>query len=597
MKNTIPGHFIKDLIQSTDIVDLISRFIKLKKVGKNFLACCPFHVEKTPSFSVSKEKQLFYCFGCHTSGDVISFLSNHENLNFIDTVKELSSIYGVNIPSTKPSLLDEDSKVYEVLSSASKFFRWNLCHSNNTNIINYLKNRGLNADIIKKYHLGLATHQFNDLYSVLHSKYSQNLLLKAGLITVKRNNVYDLFINRLIFPIHDRVGKIIAFGGRIFLEELSVYPKYINSPETCVFHKSKELYGLYQLKKHTSKINDIIVVEGYLDVLSLVLHGCLNVVATLSCALTKYHVKILFREVETIYICFDGDNAGRQASISTLQIILPMLRMNNKVKFLVLPYGHDPDSFINKFGLQDFLKIKRQSLGIADYFIFYLIECRDLGGPENLTQLLEESRKILQGIKSNVHTISIIKKLSEYLEISSLHLEKVLGFNSNVINFSPTSIFTKSKKISKISAARFNILEKTLSYVLSQPNKIRCAINYELIEKIDCTSIKHRILIDAMTIIIKNEVIGSATLIHMLAKKHVDSEKYFYQLIHDLTVELSSACVLNEFVAMLDKIIQGSQHTKLEKLIIKARESVLNDTEKENLRAILYKCNIDKTRH
>lgn len=369
----IPSAFIDDLLARTDIVEIIESRVTLKKTGQNYSGLCPFHQEKSPSFSVSQDKQFYYCFGCQASGSALTFLMEFERLDFISSVEALAARLGLSVPDDRQRQSSEESQrrksVLLQLEKAADFYRLQLrSHGQRAKAVDYLKNRGLSGPIARDFGLGFAPPGWDNLLKALAlSDEDVSLMIDAGLLIdqPEEKKRYDRFRDRIIFPIRDLRGRTIAFGGRIIGDGK---PKYLNSPETTVFHKGRELYGLYEARKSQAKLDRILVVEGYMDVVALAQHGIHFAVATLGTATTIEHVERLFRQVSEIIFCFDGDLAGRNAAWKALLIVLPLLSDGRSAKFLFLPDGEDPDSLVRSEGSEGFVKRLQQADTFVDWF-------------------------------------------------------------------------------------------------------------------------------------------------------------------------------------------------------------------------------------
>jgi DNA primase len=369
----IPSAFIDDLLARTDIVEIIESRVTLKKTGQNYSGLCPFHQEKSPSFSVSQDKQFYYCFGCQASGSALTFLMEFERLDFISSVEALAARLGLSVPDDRQRQSSEESQrrksVLLQLEKAADFYRVQLrSHGQRAKAVSYLKNRGLSGPIARDFGLGFAPPGWDNLLRALAlSDEDVSFMIDAGLLIdqPEEKKRYDRFRDRIIFPIRDLRGRTIAFGGRIIGDGK---PKYLNSPETTVFHKGRELYGLYEARKSQAKLDRILVVEGYMDVVALAQHGIHFAVATLGTATTIEHVERLFRQVSEIIFCFDGDLAGRNAAWKALLIVLPLLSDGRSAKFLFLPDGEDPDSLVRSEGSQGFVKRLQQADTFVDWF-------------------------------------------------------------------------------------------------------------------------------------------------------------------------------------------------------------------------------------
>ncbi|MDH3355677.1 MAG: DNA primase, partial [Chromatiales bacterium] len=348
MSGRIPQNFIDDLINRSDIVDVVDSRVPLKKAGREYQACCPFHNEKTPSFTVSPNKQFYHCFGCGAHGTVISFLMEYENLAFVEAIKELASDVGMEIPksegfSNPAPRIDKavTQSLYDVMGQANKFFQQQLRqHPQAGEAVDYLKQRGLSGEIARDFGIGYAPPGWDNLIKDLTPTPTKQLF-DAGLVIEKegQGSFYDRFRERIMFPIHDQRGRVIAFGGRILGDGK---PKYLNSPETDIFHKGKELYGLFEARQSLKQIDRLIVVEGYMDVVALAQFGVRNAVATLGTAVTEPHLNQLFRTCSEVIFCFDGDSAGRKAAWRGLENGLPLMQKGRQIRFLFLPDGEDP---------------------------------------------------------------------------------------------------------------------------------------------------------------------------------------------------------------------------------------------------------------
>ncbi|HZJ93320.1 MAG TPA: DNA primase [Thiopseudomonas sp.] len=407
MAGLIAQGFIDDLLNRTDIVEVVGSRVQLKKSGKNYTACCPFHQEKTPSFSVNHEKQFYYCFGCGAGGNALGFIMDHDHLDFPEAVEELAKRAGVEVEredssSSTPHKPRQpvDSPLYALLTAASDYYRGALkSHPQRHAAVNYLKNRGVSGVIARDFALGFAPPGWDNLSKHLGGDTLQEkAMIDAGLLAENEDTKrrYDRFRDRIIFPIHDSRGRIIGFGGRVLGDDK---PKYLNSPETAVFHKGQELYGLYEARKHNRQLNEIIVVEGYMDVIALAQQGLRNAVATLGTATSAEHIKRLFRVVPNILFCFDGDNAGRKAAWRALEATLGNLKDGQQARFLFVPDGEDPDSLIRSEGLEAFqARIAQQSVALTEYFFTHLAEEVNLDSLEGKAHMATLASPLIEQI-------------------------------------------------------------------------------------------------------------------------------------------------------------------------------------------------------
>ena len=361
---SIPTSFIDQLLDQTDIVDVVSRRIPVNKKGSNFWCQCPFHDDSNPSMAVNQEKQFFYCFVCQESGNAIHFIRRYENLEFVDAIETLASSAGMTVPYENNRL--EKSKPSGLVEKAVKFYQANLNEKIAPNAVQYLKDRKITGATAKKFNIGYAQVKWDGLLNHLGSDTPSKELDESGLFSKKDDRFYDRFRGRVIFPIRNIKGDFIAMGGRIIDEG---EPKYLNSPETSFFNKSNELFGLYEVKELEKNIASLIVVEGYMDVIGLYEHGIKNAVATLGTAVTPNHVSKIMRYTNKIFFAFDGDLAGGKAAWKAVENTFPIIREDMNVHFVFFEEGHDPDSFINEFGLKAFQKLLDESISLSSYFL------------------------------------------------------------------------------------------------------------------------------------------------------------------------------------------------------------------------------------
>jgi DNA primase len=403
----IPEQFISDLSARADIVDVINQIYPLKKAGENYKSVCPFHKEKTASFTVSPVKQIYHCFGCGAGGDAIKFIQEYKGLGFVEAVEELASRYGMTVPThaaQDPLKLEEQQSIYKLLADAAEFYIANLKqHTTKAKAVNYLQNRKITGIIAKKFMLGFASNNWSELLEYFRGKYShitEQELLTAGLISKNQNNkIYDKFRDRVIFPIRDYRGRVVGFGGRVIDQG---EPKYLNSPDTPVFSKGKLLYGLYEALQENRHFSSLVFVEGYMDVIALNRVGITNSVATLGTAVTEQHIKIAFKYVDEIIYCYDGDSAGQKAAWKALELTMPLLEDGKKAKFLILTGGEDPDSLVAKSGKTGFLLQIEAAYALADYFFNTLQADYNLKQLEERAAFANKARKLLSLLPKSI---------------------------------------------------------------------------------------------------------------------------------------------------------------------------------------------------
>ncbi|HEY6985075.1 MAG TPA: DNA primase, partial [Rhodanobacteraceae bacterium] len=395
MRGRIPERFIDDLLARVDIVDVIQERVPLKKAGRDWSARCPFHDERSPSFTVSPTKQFYHCFGCGAHGSAIGFLMNYDRLEFPDAVEELASRAGLKVPyeGGREAPREDTADLYQVLDGAAAFFRRQLAANETARA--YFADRGLDEATIAKFNLGYAPDQWDALKNALGTSAQRIALLeKAGMLTSgERGSKYDRFRHRVMFPILDRRGRTIAFGGRVLVKEDT--PKYLNSPETPLFHKGRELFGLWQVREAHAKIPRLIVVEGYMDAISLHQFGVPQAVATLGTATTRDHAEILFRQCADVYFCFDGDRAGRQAAWRAVESVLPRMRDGRQAFFLFLPEGEDPDTLIRQEGTAGFEERLKNATPLSEFFFAEIGKDVNLGSLDGKARFAERARPML----------------------------------------------------------------------------------------------------------------------------------------------------------------------------------------------------------
>jgi len=419
----IPQSFIQDLLGRVDIVEVVDRYVKLKRSGANYSACCPFHTEKSPSFTVSPTKQFYHCFGCGAHGTAIGFLMEYSGMGFVDAVKDLAQGVGMQVPEEPRSEFEqrraEDGPdLYGALLKAAQFYRNQLKDA--PQAIEYLKRRGLSGEIAKKFGIGYAPDAWQGLEQVFPD-YADKALTAAGL--VKQNDEsrrYDVFRDRIMFPIVDVKGNIIGFGGRVLGDG---EPKYLNSPETAVFEKGRELYGLFNARRAIRDAGCVIVVEGYMDVVALAQAGIEYAVATLGTATTPVHVQKLLRQSDEVVFCFDGDAAGRRAAWRALENSLAQLADGKQLRFLFLPDGEDPDTYVRKHGKAAFEELLVKADPLSRFLIDELRRNADINAPEGRAKLLQQAKPLVKQIAAPMFSLMIRKELAQVTGISQQELD------------------------------------------------------------------------------------------------------------------------------------------------------------------------------
>ena len=430
MAGRIPQDFIDDLVNRADLGELIGNRVALKKAGREYKGCCPFHNEKTPSFTVSPDKGFYHCFGCGAHGTAIGFLMEYDKMEFVEAIEELASMVGAEVPREAGSAEapgPSNTPLYELLGEVAPFYQEQLKQS--TQAIDYLKSRGLDGETAKRFQVGYAPAGWDALVKQFGERAAvREQLLTTGMCIRKEDRVYDRFRDRVMFPIRDSRGRVIGFGGRTMDGS---EPKYLNSPETPVFHKGRELYGLYEARQELRNIERMLVVEGYMDVISLSQHGVHNSVATLGTATTADHLKRLFRLTQEIIYCFDGDRAGRQAAWRALQVSLPEMREGRQIRFLFLPDGEDPDTIVRAEGAAG-LEIRLQdSLALSDYMLRELREQTDMETMDGRARLAELAKPLLRMLPDGVYKDLLNQQLAREVGLGADQLSRHIGESEN----------------------------------------------------------------------------------------------------------------------------------------------------------------------
>src|SRR5210317_120493 len=425
MAGLIPQDFIDDLIARADIIEVVGRRVQLKKAGREFKACCPFHDEKTPSFTVSPGKGFYHCFGCGAHGTAIGFLMEFDHMSFVEAIESLAASMGVDVPRSES---DHPARRYDELFSLldSVARHWQNCLKETPTAVEYVKQRGIDGSTAKRFGIGYAPDGWSNVLDKFgKSEEATEKLLATGLIIRKDNGQhYDRFRDRIMFPIRDARGRTIGFGGRTLGDG---EPKYLNSPETVLFHKGRELYGLYEARQALRNIEQLVVVEGYMDAVALARHGIDFAVATLGTATTSDHLNRLFQLTENVCFAFDGDRAGRKAAWRALENALPQIREGRQIRFMFLPEGHDPDSYVNEFGTDAFLKALDEGLALSEFLIQELASQVEMSTVDGRARLAELARPLVNRIPQGVYRELLVESLAEAVGLTAAKLEKMLS--------------------------------------------------------------------------------------------------------------------------------------------------------------------------
>lgn len=572
MSGRIPRQFIDDLLVRVDIVDLIDTHLPLKKSGNNYTARCPFHSEKTPSFSVSRNRQIYHCFGCGASGNALSFLMEYSHLSFPEAVEDLAAFLGVDLVRENTELAfgnnkETSAKLFDTLEQIACFYAKQLHSAKGKKALDYLKRRGLSTDISLEFNLGYAPQSWDSL--ITH--FDRNTLIDAGMLVVKEDGqTYDRFRDRLMFPIRDKRKRVIGFGGRVLDESL---PKYLNSPETATFSKSKELYGLYELLEKKLRPEKILVVEGYLDVIALTQHGINNAVATLGTATSKTQIDLLFRFAAELVLCFDGDNAGRQAAWKAVDAALPCLRDGKSIKIMLLPQNEDPDSLIRAEGANNFKTRIDNAQFLSDYFFESLSETLDLKTIEGRAQLLTTAKPAMEKIPSGFFKDMMQHRLSELTNTRLVDVTKKQSTLKPQLRIKP----------SKISPHRPSLARKILALLIQHPH-LESLVLLENFNLEDCNFAGQELLKDILQKIALEKPENSAIL--MEAYRDSPHEKTIKALAN-LNIDVPEGGEKAEFSGALRQLLRQTKQDRLGDLLAKESREGLSHEEKQVLRELL----------
>jgi len=575
MAGRIPTPFIDELLSRVDIVEVIDSRVALKKKGHEYSACCPFHTEKTPSFTVSQTKQFYHCFGCGAHGSAISFLMEFERMEFVDAIEELASMVGMTVPRESGVSLatKQNHNLFDLLEQVSQYFQDQLRHHSNAEAaVGYLKKRGLSGETAAAFAIGYAPPGWDNVLRHFTARHiPENQLLAAGLLIEKQNGgYYDRFRDRIMFPIRDRRGRVVGFGGRALGDET---PKYLNSPETEVFHKGKELYGLYEARKQSGDLQRLLVVEGYMDVASLFQHGVKNVVATLGTATTVHHLEKLFRVVPEIVFCFDGDRAGREAAWRAVEILLPLLHDGRQVKFMFLPEGEDPDTLIRREGEAGFRERMRTALSFSNFFLQKLSNNVELNTIDGRSHLVEKAKPYLLKIPEGVFQHMLINKLAEISHVDSEKLS--------------TLIYSATKPHRQVQQARYQAgsspspVRQIIRLLLEIPSLAE-TVKIDEIAGLDVAGVP--LFVELVETIGSNPQINCAGILERW--RDTENGKHLAKLAQQ-PLNLAPDGVKSEYFDILQWLKDQRRRQRIDELINKSQLGALSDAEKQELSSAL----------
>ena len=565
MRGLIPDSFIDELLARVDIVDVIERRVPLKKAGREWTACCPFHNERTPSFYVSPAKQFFHCFGCGAHGSAVKFLMDYERLEFPDAVEELAQTVGLTVPregGRDAAPREDKTDLYALLDAAALWYEGEL--PRNPDAQAYCRKRGLDAETIKRFRLGWAPAGYDGVIKALgNTPRRMELLNEAGMVASnERGSKYDRFRERLMFPILDRRGRVIAFGGRVLSAEQS--PKYLNSPETPLFHKGRELFALWQVKQANANLVRIVVVEGYMDVIALHQAGLPIAVATLGTATTPEHTEVLFRAAPDVVFCFDGDRAGRAAAWKALESALPRLRDGRQAYFLFLPDGEDPDSLVRKEGREGFEKRIKEAMPLSDYFFNELSHDVDMASLDGRARLAERARPLIAKLPDGA-----------FRDLMAQELEKRSGARA-LLQADPAA----HRAVQRPTAVQRSLVRSAISLLLGQPGLADQVEKPYRFLRLDKPGVD--LLAELLDIARSRPGINSAMLVEHFA------ERPEYPSLQKLMAAMSVGepeSQRMEFISALERMEHQSLMQRRD--FLSARRGELSDDEKAELRTLL----------
>jgi DNA primase len=581
MSGLIPQHFIDDLIARVDIVEVMGNRIQLKKAGKEFKSVCPFHDDSNPSLTISPAKGFYHCFSCGAHGTAVGFLMNYEHLSFVEAIESLASNLGIEIPYEKNQQpIKKNNNLFDLLEKIQAHYQLEL--KNDKSAINYLKNRGITGKIAKRFNIGYAPSGWRNILDSFGTSSTEiEKLITLGLVIPKDSNHYDRFRERVMFPIRDNRGRFIGFGGRILNQD---QPKYLNSPETPLFHKGRELYGLYECQQALRKIERLVVVEGYMDVISLAQHGIDYAVASMGTATTDDHFNRLFRLTDYIYFCFDGDQAGLDAAWRALNNALKHIREGRQIKFVFLPENDDPDTFIKKNSASIFEKELNNGKDLSDFLIEKLAEDIDIKSIDGKARLAEKAKPLISIIPDGIFKELIVNKLSESVGLSAKKLASLISEhkknNLKIATEQKQRIF--NNKVQNNKKEKTSITKKAITLILNYPPIGRQA-DLNLIEKnIEPGT---EILKKLIQTIQKKPDINTAGLIEYWRN---DAEGKFLGQLASKELpgndEFNAQAELNDCLTQLNK---SYTKTRVTSLINKQRNENLSNDEKKELNILI----------
>lgn len=584
MAGLIPRQFIDDLLARTDIVDLINGRVPLKKAGKNYQACCPFHTEKSPSFSVSPDKQFYHCFGCGEHGNAISFVMEFDRLDFVDAIEELASFAGMEVPreETKQTPAQQQQYIkaqqqkkddFAVMEQICRFYQQQLKVASDKDIaVNYLKSRGLSGAIAKRFGIGYISDAWDGMMNVFgNTKATAKQMVELGMaIEGDKGRPYDRFRGRIMFPIRDKRGHVIGFGGRVIEDGT---PKYLNSPETRIYHKGQELYGLFEAKQANKNLQRLVVVEGYMDVVALAQHGVDYAVASLGTSTTPEQLQTLFRTVNEVICCYDGDRAGREAAWRAMDNALPLIRDGISLKFVFVPDGEDPDSLIREKGQAAFEAILDSAQPLSKFLFEQLMSQVNMNSLEGRAALIDTFQPYINKLPDSILKDSIINELANNFGTGGEQLATKLAKSSH----SPTHTKSQNPKKNRITPARLAI-----ALLLTNPHLVDSLEDINALAHIDLPGVP---LLNSLLVLCKqNSQMNSAQLLECF--RDTEQGAQLAKILcwqHHIEPENAE----DVFLDSIEKLFNTFVEQRTELLLQKARSNQIDAQERLELQALL----------
>jgi len=587
MAGRIPQHFIDELLARTDIVEVVGSRVALKRSGRESKGCCPFHNEKSPSFFVNPVKQFYHCFGCGAHGTAITFLMEHDHLGFVEAVEELAGRAGLEVPregGDGPARDRHEDDLHALMANVAQHYRQALATDERAR--QYLKQRGLTGETINRFAIGYARDSWDDVLQGFGATAAgREALLAVGLLierdaqNARGAGHYDRFRGRVMFPIRDARGRVIGFGGRIIEQG---EPKYLNSPETVLFHKGRELYGLYEARQALRQVPRLLVVEGYMDVVRLSQAGIHYAVATLGTSTTPDHLNRLFRVCNEVVFCFDGDRAGRAAAWRALENALPQARDGRQLKFLFLPEGHDPDTLVGEEGRDAFEARLDSALPLSEYFVQGLVQDVDVGTVDGRAQLAEKAKPLVARLPEGVYRELLIDRLALEVRMPASRLAQLLGLGQPPATTAASGRPARPAVAPTVSAGRGNLVRQAITLLVQHPQAARAVRDDGELEGVERPGVA---LLLEMLAVLREESLGTAQLLERFRGREEHPALERLAATESLVQDTDAATrELRDLYARL--VLELGPRQRLDTLLTKAADLGLSAEEREELRRL-----------